>query len=412
MHWSYALLIESPTQDCGVKASYQARLVLASLFYHEKVSFSGNLNQVALEVGLTPTFFRVGVKDLIDLDWLTGEPNNSMKLGPPSQSFRISKNLQSITTPKPNVENWQLQIVETLLFPKGERLKNRRVDVVLAVLILSSNEAGFVCNLSKTEIADRSGVATSGLKRYLSELQVKKKLIQFPGATGNKIYGSGLRVKTVYQIDLRAISAGTSLNLCPRPPKNDDILLNNLLYPRLFKRWPKLRGSAIPLDEAAIVLMSKMENSLSKDDSGVLSSNLILRLLSGASYLMSCKEYRSVFADIKNSEIGLDAEWELKMIRSLLQHKSIGLQLGIGSNNYTYEELIEASKGLEDQNEECDVLALFSLCLCILTIRLVVLICLTDEQFLKDASCEQEFGYVIHWLDYKRELACYMIKQK
>jgi hypothetical protein len=157
--------------------------------------------------------------------------------------------------------------------------------------------------------------------------------------------------------------------------------------------------------------MSKMENSLSKDDSGVLSSNLILRLLSGASYLMSCKDYRSVFSGIKNSELDLNAGDEVKMIRSLLQHESIGLQLA-GSNNYTYEELIEASKNLGDQNAECNVLALFSLCLCILSIRLVVLFCLTDEQFRKDVSCEQNFIYAIHWWAESHDLASYMIKSK
>lgn len=420
MPWVNALLIESPPKDHGIIASYQARIVLAKLLFHERSAFSGNLNYTASDVGLKPLFFRKGVEGLIALDWLTEESNNSASLGPPSKSFRISPHFQSITTPKSNVGSWQLQIVETLLFPEGRGLKTgggalsslTKIDLVLAVLILSSNQSGFVCNLSMPEVADRSGVAENGLKRYLNELQAKKKLLQFPGVTGNKIYGSGPRAKSVYQLNLRALLAESSFSVSPRLPKNDDIISNSFLYPRLFKRWNCLIGRAIPQDKAAIALMSKMENSLSKDDSGVLSSNLILRLLSGASYLMSCKDYRSVFAGIKNSEFDLNAGDEVKMIRSLLQNESIGLQLGLGGNNYTYEELIESSKDLGVQSAECDVLALFSLCLCILSIRLVVLFCLTDEQFRKDVSCEQNFIYAIHWWAESHDLASYMIKSK
>jgi hypothetical protein len=211
MRWVNALLIESPPKEHGVIASYQARVVLAKLLFHDKSTFSGNLNYTASDVGLKPLFFRKGVEGLIALDWLTEEFNNSDSLGPPSKSFRISRYFQGITTPKSNVGSWQLQIVEALLFPEGRGLKTgggalsslTKIDLVLAVLILSSNQSGFICNLSRPEIADRSGVAENGLKRYLNELQDKKRLLQFPGVTGKAIFGTGLQVKSVYQVNLR-----------------------------------------------------------------------------------------------------------------------------------------------------------------------------------------------------------------
>jgi len=445
MHWSYALLIESPTQDCGVKASYQARLVLASLFYHEKFSFSGNLNQVALEVGLTSSFFRIGVKDLIDLDWLTGEPNDSINLGPPSKSFRISKNLQSITTPKPNVESWQLQIVETLLFPKGGRLKNRRVDVVLAVLILSSNEAGFVCNLSQAEIADRCGIAKGGVKRFLSQLQDVGSIVQFPGGGGKKIAGSGWLVSTVYQIRLNKLRELIGLNIGQSMLLNNDYFENFYREAGLFKVWPTFIKDAVPQSTEYKLFMEVFTSQLKGGFSEAITTNLISRLLSAASYLLSNKNYQSVFKRLRDKAKSPPTLKEQgSMVGSLLQNKSTGIQLGLDDRDYNYQELIDdfqsvlekkrviekaKAKRAEDVLKEevpleklpkYDPLPLISLCLSFLAIRFVTsfysqnYVLLEEREVEKEQEQEQEQEgiCILHWLPDSDGIHYVFIKSK
>lgn len=424
MDWIAALLTESPDQSYGLKASFQARFVVASLLYRNREAFAGNLNGIAKEVGLKASFFRRGVEELIQLGWLEIEHDIQSRFGPSGRIYRISEKFQKAGCRTVGLADWQIQTAEVLLFTGGKQVVGEttepslpsRVDTVLAVLILSASQSGFVCDLSKSEVADRSGVALSGLSRYCKQLEKMGRLVQFPGGAGKKINGTGWLVKTVYQINFLMI-AQILPNKHLRKPRlvHDDVLSHFPLRGGLLSVWPSIISDSVPQGDEAELFLENTQPLLFTAIPSVINKNLLARLLSATSYLISCKEFRAELIGMNASgrnpsRFQLSRAIEIKMMNKLLQNKAVGGQFGLGLENHTYEDLIEGSNNLSDQGAEYGPLLLITLRLCIFSLRLAAYLYKTDEFVSEDVHCVQGFLYAITWLPKSKSLLYSLIE--
>jgi hypothetical protein len=285
-----------------------------------------------------------------------------------------------------------------------------RADIVLAVLILSANQSGFVCNLSRKEVADRSGVAVSGLNRYCKKLVKMAKLLQFPGGAGRKINGAGWLVTSVYQINFSMLAPTLPKNsLKYHNMDNDDVISYFPLNGGLLSAWPSIISDSIPQDKESDLFLKNTHKLLIHAIPSVLNNNLIARLLSATSHLISCKEFRTELVSIIGSnregdELQLSKAVEVNMMNNIIQNKAIGLQFGLEIGNHTYEELIENYKKKSEKNEVHDPLMLISLRLCILSLRLAVYFYKVDKRVRNDVNEVQDLLYAIAWLPKHRGL--------
>lgn len=420
MDWTAALLTESPDPAHGIKASFQARFVLASLLYRNRESFDGNLSDIAEKIGLKESFFRRGVEELIQLAWLDVDLKIQDGLGRPVRRYKISARAQGSVGKVVSLASWQVPAAEALLFPRGKQVVEHylplRADIVLAVLILSANQSGFVCDLSQSAIADRSGVAVSGLNRYCKQLVEMSKLFQFPGGAGRKINGVGWLVTSVYQINF--------LMLIPTLPKNslkyhnivnDNIISGFPLNRGLLSTWPSIISNSIPQDKESDLFLKNTHNFLVRAIPSDLNNNLIARLLSATSYLISSKKFRAELISIigsnreedelqhrkammKAGKFQFSNAVEADMMNEIIKNKAIGVQFRLNVENHSYKELIGNYRKASDQGEVHDPLMLISLRLCILALRLAVYFYEIDRVVCNDVNDIQDFLYSIVWL--------------
>ena len=312
-------------------------------------------------MGLAKTYFRKGVDDLVELEWLKKLPSVCGGQG----SRYLVADVFLGEGPK-KVAPWQESVAAKALWGAEDTKAPGHESILLAVLALSSNEYGFVSNLSHSAIADRSGMKTSTLIVMLKRLRDKKLIEVFKGGSGKKIQGAGWKLTSVYQINLLSVLESG----CRSALVSDDVYVNSVRK-GILRDWLASPYMRCYLAEDKQSLLLKVRGSLPPALPLQFTDNLYLRSMSAASYLINNNRFRSwvreLMQDLKKRDQDVSglmklASLELKTdaFNELIRLNMSGINLKANESFSTWDDFVNQVKRSTEVRDSSEPLLLLA----------------------------------------------------
>jgi hypothetical protein len=429
--WFDLFLIPSIDRHSCRLLSFRARYSMAKMLFNNQTDFAGNLDDVAVGLGLKPSFFRRAVSELVKLNWLQVQSVKANGRGRPSKAYVCSARLVESGGVHSRPFKWQIQLAEILLFGEQEIFEENieeedsnnssnnkpvslipeRWRVVLAALVLSSNQSGFVCGLPKAELASRTGIVIDSLSAYFKHLRDAKCIFHYPGGVSEKVVGAGRRVKSAYQINIPRLfeflpnidSRVVSLDVYEDPTK--DLIFDA----GLVTGWAKDIREASPQNAALKNVYSDLESKLTLEVSRTLKDKIYIRVLAAVSDLLSCQDIR---VDLKRlDEDFYKSRLEKKMITRLVTSGVVGITHFNNHKIDSYEALIRMATEVGEIEPITDNDELMLIISCITSMRLVLSFYSNYLGIWEALDYEEPFSCVIYSPFNNGELVYYILDE-
>lgn len=414
--WYLAFLEGSPDRKSGIVAGARARVVLAALLRSGWDEFELGLDKVAKEVGLAKTYFRKGVDDLVELEWLKKVP--SVRGGQGSR-YSVADVFRGEGSKK--VAPWQESVAAKSLWGAEDTKAPGHESILLAVLALSSNEYGFVSTLSHSAIADHSGMETSTLIVMLKRLREKKLIEVFKGGSGKKIQGKGWTLTSVYQINPDGVlKSGCKIALITDHAYRQYVSVGNLY------EWLRITSPFIQpyLEKDKQALLLSVRDVLPRVLPLQLIDNLYARSMIAASYLINSNRFRSgvkeLIQGLKKCDEDTTVSMELVSIEciasafnELVQLNMFGIDLRANEPSSTYDDFVKQVKSAIEVKDSGEPLSLLAFVVYSVAVYLAVDRCIAiDNSVLGGKDKSEHDCYAIHRLRGSADLCLYQLDTK